>query len=116
MADLACCFNKECPNFSVKIIESTEKYPEGCLEPGGHGNCCLVYKDIHDCQDYVEILIECKKCGLPIELCECPDAKVRYDWETDRFVIRQPKGESGDSQNNNQQAAGQNDDTSPGAA
>jgi len=26
------------------------------------------------------------KCGLPVELCECPDAEVRYCPDHDRFV------------------------------
>lgn len=25
-------------------------------------------------------------CGLPVELCECKDAPVKYDWERDVFV------------------------------
>ena len=25
-------------------------------------------------------------CGLPVELCECPNASVVYDWELDKFV------------------------------
>ena len=28
------------------------------------------------------------KCGLPVELCTCPDARVVYDQETDMFVDR----------------------------
>ena len=24
-------------------------------------------------------------CGLPVEFCECPDAKVKYNWETGMF-------------------------------
>jgi len=26
-------------------------------------------------------------CGLPIEFCECPDAELKYDWDTDTFRI-----------------------------
>ena len=26
------------------------------------------------------------KCGLPVELCTCPDARVVYDDELDAFV------------------------------
>lgn len=24
-------------------------------------------------------------CGLPVELCDCPDAPVKYDFESDIF-------------------------------
>ena len=34
----------------------------------------------------MEVEIIHNKCGLPVELCECPDAAVIYDWETDMFV------------------------------
>jgi hypothetical protein len=33
-----------------------------------------------------EQLIIHDKCGLPVELCECPDAEVKYDYETDKFI------------------------------
>jgi len=29
-------------------------------------------------------------CGLPIELCECPNAELKYNWDTDTFHIRKP--------------------------
>ena len=31
-------------------------------------------------------LIIHKPCGLPVELCTCEDAVVRYDWDLDVFV------------------------------
>ena len=30
-------------------------------------------------------------CGLPVELCECADAPVRYDFESDAFVEQEPQ-------------------------
>ena len=34
------------------------------------------------------------KCGLPVELCTCPDADVKYDWEKDIF-IKQKENKNG---------------------
>lgn len=36
----------------------------------------------------IKNLIIHDKCGLPVELCECPDAPVVYDSEKDIFVDR----------------------------
>lgn len=36
--------------------------------------------------DPMDQMIVHTPCGLPIELCECPDAKLRYDSELDAFV------------------------------
>ena len=38
-------------------------------------------------------LIIHNKCGLPVELCVCPDARVKYDGITDTFIDSQ-EGES----------------------
>jgi len=35
----------------------------------------------------MELIIH-NKCGLPVELCICPDAPVTYDWENDIFIER----------------------------
>ncbi len=40
-----------------------------------------------DCED---LLIH-EKCGLPVEVCDCPDSPVFYDWENDVFVDRCPE-------------------------
>ena len=29
-----------------------------------------------------------KKCGLPVELCICSGAPVKYDWKKDKFIDR----------------------------
>jgi len=76
------CFNKECPNFQVHNTE------HGHLVPGGHDNNCLLHEDIIKCNDYIELSIIHDKCGLPVELCTCPDAPVYYDWEKGVFVDR----------------------------
>ncbi len=34
-----------------------------------------------------ELLVH-DKCGLPVELCTCPDARLVYDWENDVFIDR----------------------------
>ena len=36
-------------------------------------------------------LIVHDKCGLPVELCECPDAPVKYNWDTDMFEVRRKR-------------------------
>jgi hypothetical protein len=36
--------------------------------------------------DATDFLIIHDGCGLPVELCECPDAEVRYDPVMDMFV------------------------------
>ena len=33
----------------------------------------------------MESLIIHNSCGLPVELCECVDAQVKYNFETDMF-------------------------------
>lgn len=33
----------------------------------------------------IESLIIHNNCGLPVELCECADAQVKYDFKTDMF-------------------------------
>ena len=38
------------------------------------------------------------KCGLPVELCVCPDVPVKYDRSIDRFV-EQPPAVNADSAN-----------------
>ena len=93
------CFNKECPNFCVKEMDDGLR-----VECGGHGNNCLVHEDIFQCESYVEVLIQCKHCGLPAELCECPNAEVGYDFERDVFFEKRPPKENNeDGQNNLQQ-------------
>ena len=37
--------------------------------------------------DSHDVLIVHNKCGLPVELCDCPDAEVRYDYDNDKFEI-----------------------------
>lgn len=27
-------------------------------------------------------------CGLPVELCECENANIVYDWERDIFIVK----------------------------
>ena len=34
----------------------------------------------------MEELIIHNICGLPVELCECPDVEVKYDWDKDVFI------------------------------
>ena len=35
------------------------------------------------------------KCGLPIELCECEDAEIKYNWDKDCFEVKElPKIDS----------------------
>jgi hypothetical protein len=41
--------------------------------------------------EITELLIH-TPCGLPVELCTCPDARLVYDWERDVFIDR---GEGG---------------------
>lgn len=36
-------------------------------------------------------------CGLPVELCTCPNARVVYDWEKDAFVDRRDPNRGNDS-------------------
>jgi len=38
-----------------------------------------------------ELIIH-KECGLPVELCTCKDAPIRYDWNNDKFTERDKEG------------------------
>lgn len=39
----------------------------------------------------ISSLVIHKKCGLPVELCECPDAPVKYDSDNDTFIEKDKK-------------------------
>ena len=36
----------------------------------------------------IKDLIIHDKCGLPVELCDCPDATVKYNWDKDVFEVK----------------------------
>ena len=34
------------------------------------------------------------KCGLPVELCKCPDARIVFDDDTGEYVDTEPEEDS----------------------
>jgi len=45
------------------------------------------YDDYHSGEN-INNLVMHNACGLPVELCICPDAPIVYDWETGTFIIK----------------------------
>ncbi len=35
------------------------------------------------------------RCGLPAELCDCPDAEIVYDWDRDTWIMADVKPNKG---------------------
>ena len=50
-------------------------------------SCLIIHNSIEEIamENARDKLIIHDTCGLPVELCECPDATVRYDSDNDVF-------------------------------
>jgi len=76
---LSKCFRRDCKNFNDKIIVSGKIKIQPCE------NCCELFDDATECEYYLKAecadgindLIIHNKCGLPVELCVCPDAEIK---------------------------------------
>ena len=76
------CFNSSCKSHDVACkfwCKNKLAHSEGCEN---------FYDGKSKPKDLPRELIIHDKCGLPVELCECPDAEVRYDKERGVFVVQ----------------------------
>ena len=93
-------FSRKCFNVECKEHNSETFIAEGGLLIEPSENHCELFMDITECETFedqpeLENLIIHDKCGLPVELCKCEDAPVKYNSETDKFEYRQPKSKEG---------------------
>lgn len=61
---MSVCWNKDCENYNDSF------YPDE--------NRCELFQDVTECEDFVDVMPIHDKCGLPVELCTCPDALVKF--------------------------------------
>lgn len=73
------CFNKDCPikKFNDKsFLHTLNNGKDVLIEPSD--NHCELFGDVTECEYFTDVIPIHDECGLPVELCECPDARVKF--------------------------------------
>lgn len=66
------CFNRSCRHNNPDTLDF-----DGIKVPPSENHCEL-FEDATECEYFMDAIPIHDTCGLPVELCVCPDAKVKF--------------------------------------